>query len=106
MIMLTQRLKPLPDVVDTELEGTETVLLDLDSKHYYSLNCTGTLVWKGLKEGLSLAAISKRLQENFDVEADQASASVVALAEDLCRQHLVVLVDETPLVNERDEETP
>jgi hypothetical protein len=96
MITLTQRLKPQPDVVDTELEGSETVLLDLDSKHYYSLNCTGTLVWKGLKEGLSLATISERLQENFDVETDQASASVLALAEELWRHCLVVPVDDTP----------
>jgi hypothetical protein len=93
MMTLTPRLQPHLDVVDTELEGDETVLLHLESKLYYSLNRTGTRVWNGIKQKLSLKTISDHLQEEFVVEADQADASVLALADDLGRQHLVVAVD-------------
>jgi hypothetical protein len=93
MTTLQQRLHPHPDVVDTELEGQETVLLHLDTTLYYSLNATGTRIWKSLRQGLSLQEISERLQQEFVVDADRANASVLALADDLVRQNLVVSVD-------------
>jgi len=79
-----------PDVVDTELDGSETVLLHLQSKVYFSLNATGTHIWHELKRGSSVADISRRLQETFDVDAAQAETSVLALIVDLERQGLVV----------------
>ena len=88
MATLQQRLHPHPDVVDTELEGHETVLLHLDTTQYYSLNATGTRIWKSLRQGLSLQEISNRLQQEFVVDADRANTSVLALADDLVRQRL------------------
>ena len=79
-----------PDVVDTELDGAETVLLHLQSKVYFSLNATGTHIWRELKRGSSLTDITQRLQESFDVDAAHAEASVRALIDDLERQGLVV----------------
>ena len=79
-----------PDVVDTELDGSETVLLHLQSKVYFSLNATGTHIWHELKRGSSVADISRRLQETFDVDAAQAETSVLALIVDLERHGLVV----------------
>ena len=79
-----------PDVVDTQLDGAETVLLHLQTKVYFSLNATGTHIWEELKRGSSLAAISQRLQDTFDVDAAHAETSVLALIEDLERQGLVV----------------
>ncbi|HVH25699.1 MAG TPA: PqqD family protein [Vicinamibacterales bacterium] len=102
MMTLTHRLQPHLDVVDTELEGDETVLLHLESKLYYSLNRTGTRIWNGIKQQLSLQTISDHLQEEFGVEADQADASVLALADDLWRQHLVVAADGDTGVDEAE----
>ena len=79
-----------PDVVDTELDGAETVLLHLQSKVYFSLNATGTHIWQELKRGSSLAEISRQLQKTFDVDAARADTSVLALIDDLERQGLVV----------------
>jgi len=93
MTTLQQRLHPHPDVVDTELDGHETVLLHLETTRYYSLNATGTRIWKGLRQGLSLQEISEGLQQEFVVQADRADTSVLALADELGRQHLVVSVD-------------
>ena len=93
MITLEQRARTHPDVVDTELEGRETVLLHLHTKLYYSLNATGSCIWQGLKEGLTLQLISQRLQKEFVVEAGRADHSVLALVDELCQQQLVQVVD-------------
>jgi hypothetical protein len=62
MVTLEQKVRPHPEVVDTELDGGEVVLLYLESKTYYSLNLTGMWIWQGLKQRLSLSEISRRLQ--------------------------------------------
>ena len=48
MVMWDHQVRPHAEVVDTELESGETVLLQLESKIYYSLNVTGTHIWQGL----------------------------------------------------------
>jgi hypothetical protein len=80
-------------VVDTELDDGEGVLLHLTSKTYYSLNVTGVRIWQGLKAGLTLKAISQRLQDEFEVDAEQAKRSVLNLIDDLAEQALVERVD-------------
>jgi coenzyme PQQ synthesis protein D (PqqD) len=89
MMDLAQRFRPHPEVVDTELEEQEVVLLHLESLRYYSLNLTGRRIWQGLKQGLSLQEISYRLQAEFEVEEDRAEHSVLALVAELREQQLV-----------------
>jgi hypothetical protein len=91
--MLEQQVQPHPEVVDTELEEGETVLLHLESKTYYSLNITGTRIWQGLKQGLPLEEISRRLQAEFAVEAERANRSVLTLVHELSQQKLVQVLD-------------
>jgi hypothetical protein len=76
-------------VVDTELEAGETVLLHVESTTYYSLNPTGTRIWQGLKQGLSLREISHQLQEVFEVEAEHADRSVRTFVDELVQHRLV-----------------
>jgi uncharacterized protein (DUF849 family) len=42
-----------------------------------------------LKQGFSLREISRRLQEEFEVESDAADASVLRIAGELTREGLV-----------------
>jgi len=89
MITLEQEVRLHPDVVDTRISDDEIALLQLESKNYFSLNLTGARIWEFLKEGLSLREACQRLQDEFDVEAEQAESSVVELVEELLRQGLV-----------------
>jgi hypothetical protein len=93
LITLAQQVRPHPDVVDTALEAGETVLLHLEHVTYYSLNSTGTLIWEGLKQGMTLHAISVRLQQQYAVEAEQADRSVLALVHELTHHQLVQPLD-------------
>jgi hypothetical protein len=54
MISLDHKIRLHPDVVDTELDNGEMVLLHLESKTYYSLNLTAMRIWQGLKRQLRL----------------------------------------------------
>jgi Coenzyme PQQ synthesis protein D (PqqD) len=67
MFALDQKVRLHPEVVDTELDDGEVLLLHLESKTYYSLNPTGERIRTGLREGPTLREISRRLQEKFDV---------------------------------------
>jgi hypothetical protein len=93
MIRLEQQVRPHPDVVDTDLDGKEVVLLHLDSKTYFSLNLTGTRIWQGLKQGHTLQEISRQLQEAFEVNAERADRSVLTLVRELAQHQLVQVVD-------------
>lgn len=90
---LDQRLRPHSQVVDTKLDEGEVVLLHLESKTYYSLNLTAERIWESLKQGLTLNEISRRLQEEFDVDAERADRSVVDLVTELCEQRLAQTLD-------------
>jgi hypothetical protein len=91
MTTLDDKVRLHAQVVDTELDDGEVVLLHLDSKTYFSLNVTGERIWRGLKEGLTLREISGRLQAEFDVDAEKADSSVVELIDELTQQKLVQL---------------
>jgi len=93
MFTLTQRVRPYPEVVDTELEGEGAVLLHLESQIYFSLNETGTLIWKAMKQGLTLQEICHRLQKEFQVGTEQAEQSVLALTRELAEQKLVKIAE-------------
>lgn len=88
--MLDDKISICSDVVDTTLNEGEVVLLHLESKMYYSLNPSGERIWRGLKEGLSLREISRRLQDEFDVAEPEAERSVLDLVNELCDQKLAL----------------
>ena len=90
---LHQKIRMHPDVVDTKLDNGEVVLLHLGSKTYYSLNPTGGRIWEGLKQTVPLGEISRRLQAEFEVEAEAANRSVLALVDELSQQQLLEVLD-------------
>lgn len=89
MLELNQRVKPDPDVVITELEGKEAVLLHLGTKMYFTLNETGLRIWQMLTNGLTPEGINERLSSEFDVSLEKARESVLNLVNELIREKLV-----------------
>ena len=80
---------PRDHVVFTDLDGAEGVLVDLDTKQYFQLNETASVVWRGLAERLSPADIARRLTETYDVTLEHAQASVDAAIRDFTAKGLV-----------------
>ena len=77
------------DVFCTEQDDGSLILLHLGTQCYYSLNETGTRVWRLIGEGLALNEVSRELEAQFDVSFEQAQECVVALANELVSEKLL-----------------
>ena len=95
MAILSSLARPHPDVVCTELQNGESVLLHLSTQTYYSLNETGAQIWQSLERGLSVADITQVLEQRYHVTSAQAQQSVTTLLEELAAANLVA-IDPTP----------
>lgn len=79
------------DTVLTELQDGTGVLLNLQTRFYFTLNATGVLVWKLLGAGAQdPAELARRLAAGFPgIDPAQVRADVDALLADLAREALI-----------------
>jgi hypothetical protein len=77
----------------TELGDGTGVLLDLDSKFYFTLNDTAIFVWRQLAaaEPVDRDQLVLRVSHEFEVDAAQAESDLDALLELLTRERLVTV---------------
>jgi hypothetical protein len=80
---------PAPNVLAAHL-GDESVLLDLDTKHYFRLNETAAVIWRALEHSPRVEAIIRALVEEFEVTEDEARLSLEQLVDDLRSKGLVL----------------
>lgn len=76
------------DVHSTILDG-ESVLLNLSTGRYYTLNAVGSLVWEQCTGSHSLAHILATISERFDVTSQQAQADLLDLVVQLRKEGLL-----------------
>ncbi|MGH7801229.1 MAG: PqqD family protein [Thermodesulfobacteriota bacterium] len=91
--MLDKKVEPYPEVTCTEFED-EGVLLNLETKTYYTLNKPGIYVWNLMINGLSPSEIVQRVKEEFEIDEETADENVSNLIDELVREQLVKVVDE------------
>ena len=77
--MSTTEIVPHEHVVFTEFEGGDAVLVDLDTKKYFQLNPTATIVWRGLEGGKTLEEIVGDMTAEYEVSTEHAARSVERL---------------------------
>ena len=87
--MHSTNVTPLEDVIFTDFEGGEGILVNLNTKQYFRLNETGTLVWKGLESGRTVDEIASELQNAYEVSGDHARESVKKMLSNLQSNKLV-----------------
>ena len=87
--MLSSKRVPLKDIVYTDFQGTGGILVDLNTKQYYQLNETGSLIWRALEKGNSVDDIVSEMQALYEVSAERAHASVEKLLLNLESSNLV-----------------
>ena len=75
----------------TELQDGSGVLLQLETRFYFTLNQSGVQVWRLLADGpLEAAALGHRLAAEYPgIDPVQVQADVDGLLGDLCREQLV-----------------
>jgi Coenzyme PQQ synthesis protein D (PqqD) len=82
-------LVPLKDIVYTDFQGTGGILVDLNTKQYYRLNETGSLIWRGLEKGNTVQDIVSEITSIYEVTDEHAVASVEKMLLNLESRKLV-----------------
>lgn len=72
----SQTVAPHDHVVFTDFEGGEGVLVDLNTKRYYTLNETAALIWRALERGDGPEEIVRQMTEAYDVTPEHAARSL------------------------------
>ena len=81
-------LRSSPDVQGTTMDG-ETVLLDLSSGRYYTLNRLGSVIWEHCTGQSTIADIHAAICDRFDVVPSCALDDLVDLANELIQEELL-----------------
>jgi hypothetical protein len=82
--------RPNPDVQGTTLDG-ETVLLNLSTGRYYTLNRVGSAIWETCTGTQSLQAIHVALCGRFDAPPERIADDLFALVTHLSQEGLLTL---------------
>lgn len=76
-------------VLYADLDPTEGIVLNTDTKNYYRLNRTGQVIWQQVAAGKSADEIADRLVTDFEVNRVEALADVKELLAQMKREQLV-----------------
>ncbi len=91
--MGNRALKVSADAITQEVSG-ETVILDLKSEQYFSLDETGTRVWQLLASHRDEHEVLQTMLKEFDVDEQTLSADLTSLIDKLLSEGLVILCDD------------
>lgn len=72
---------PQDHVVFTEFDGTAGILVDLNTKKYYQLNETATLIWKGIANRAPIVEIANILAASYEVTPEDAQRNVKSIVQ-------------------------
>ncbi|MEM6583713.1 MAG: PqqD family protein [Pseudomonadota bacterium] len=87
---LNQTITLSPEVISQEVSG-ETVLLDLESEHYFGLDEVGTRIWQLIKETDNLQTIFQTLLAEYDVSEERLTQDLDKLLTEIAELGLVKL---------------
>lgn len=82
-------LRSSPDVQGTTMDG-ETVLLDLSTGRYYTLNRLGSVIWEHCTGQSTMTDIHAAICDRFDVAPERALVDLVALVNELIQEGLLL----------------
>lgn len=80
-----------PDAVSGDLAG-DTAILHLKSGTYFTLNATGTTVWKLIQQPTRVSEVHRSLLERYEIDPETCAADLQALIGDLLEHGLVEIV--------------
>lgn len=80
-----------PDAACAAVEDG-TVVLNMRTKRYYSLNETGAVIWQMLEGDAAIPAVVARLVSSYDVDEATAAGTVARLLDELTAEALITPV--------------
>lgn len=84
---------PVKDVVFTDFDDGDGIIVDLTTRQYYQLNETAALIWMSLEKRKAVEDIVTEIQSLYEVNREQAIASVDKFVGSLESNNLVTAAD-------------
>jgi Coenzyme PQQ synthesis protein D (PqqD) len=78
-------------LVSRAAQHGQTMLLDLGSGDYYSLNETGAFIWEMVRRGTTLGEIVDALEAQYDAPRDVITGDVAAITTEWIEASMVVI---------------
>ena len=78
--------------INTQLER-DTVILNVNTGKYYSLEGVGSSIWEGIRAGLSLEAIQEAVLQKYQVNSKECLSDIEALVQQLFDAGLIRLAN-------------
>lgn len=101
----TSRFRPNSPPLIQETLQQETIMVNLETGAYYSLNTTGSHLWSCFEGGATVEEAGSSLTDAFEVTAASAEADIAAFVGELIADELIVERDggeETGALPEQD----
>lgn len=86
----TRLLKPSDQIMFRELDD-ESVLLNLHDESYYTLNESGTVIWKELSKEYPFAEAYKNFKKHYQLNEEQAKTDFNELVQQLVEKQFGVI---------------
>lgn len=83
------RLSRNPAILHAAADNGTGVMMSIEAGHYYGLDDIGFRIWALLEQPLTIAELTGRLGEEFDVDAETCRADVLDFVATLIAQRLV-----------------
>ena len=77
----------------SDMDG-EKVMLSIKNGKYYNLGTIGGVIWDHLQKPILLEELISKLQNEYNVEAEQCLSDVLPFIEHLHEENLIVLINE------------
>lgn len=76
-------------LMTTDMNGS-TVMMDMKTGKYYNLGTVGCRIWELLEEPMTIAALVKKLTDEYDVSAAQCRADILPFLGTLLERGLLL----------------
>ena len=92
-ISFSDRVRVPDDVLISNLQK-ESVILNLDSEHYFGLDDVGTRMLSVLTSSDSIEAAYEKLAQEYDVDPQVLRRDLLALVENLLKQGILICANQ------------
>jgi hypothetical protein len=79
-----------PKVIHDTIDG-ETVIVNLDSGNYYSLDKIGTEIWSLMERNTGMSGITEHIVNRYNGEREEIEKAIKQLMDELQKEALIVM---------------
>ena len=89
-------------VISETLEG-ETIIINLDTGNYYSMNTTGAIIWNQIQSNNGTQNILEYFLNHYNVSTDVITKSITEIVSSLLKDNLILESESSSIQNIKEE---